>query len=101
MEDGTVEVHCDAVIVGSGAGGGVTAAVLAQAGAQVLYIPCYCIIHAAFQSEGRGHHLLAGRPPCQNPAIGIPSKSMQMSHSHSYDTIQAPKVFIEIFAYVI
>lgn len=37
LEGDTVVIHTDAVIVGSGAGGGVTAALLAEAGAQVCH----------------------------------------------------------------
>ncbi len=53
LADGTLEVECDAVIVGSGAGGGVTAALLSEAGAKVGMLPhqhpyiVVCITHKA------------------------------------------------------
>ena len=63
LEGDTVVIHTDAVIVGSGAGGGVTAALLAEAGAQVCpHGPVYM-----------QHSMLSGAAMCARPTHHLPA----------------------------
>lgn len=52
---GSIHLCYDAVIVGSGAGGGVTAAVLAAAGLKVLVLEKSSWVRSTGQSQGSGN----------------------------------------------